>query len=194
MSAYIICFASGLKVLPQSQQDLTTGTSRWTSWTGAVRTRLVCSQTGAPTYLPQHLCRSGKPATNALALSRMFSYLVRTKLESSAGRAEGLVVPGSMPWPSSWVRERVETQGPQGSGSKRLVCRNRAAGRFSAPRGETLLLLPPHIHRHPRERAGMGECGGSAVGARYIVRGKEDATQTVLNINRAQCPWSPKKK
>ena len=127
MSAYIICFASGLKVLPQSQQDLTTGTSRWTSWTGAVRTRLVCSQTGAPTYLPQHLCRSGKPATNALALSRMFSYLVRTKLESSAGRAEGLVVPGSMPWPSSWVRERVETQGPQGSGSKRLVCRNRAA-------------------------------------------------------------------
>ena len=49
------------------------------------------------------------------------------------------------------------------------------------------------IHRHPRERAGMGECGGSAVGARYIVRGKEDATQTVLNINRPQgcCPWSP---
>ena len=36
------------------------------------------------------------------------------------------------------------------------------------------------IHRHPRERAGMGECGGSAVGARYIVRGREDATQTVL--------------
>jgi hypothetical protein len=35
-------------------------------------------------------------------------------------------------------------------------------------------------HRHPRERAGMGECGGSAVGARYIVRGREDATQTVL--------------
>ena len=31
----------------------------------------------------------------------------------------------------------------EGSGSKRLVCRNRAAGRFSAPRGETLLLLPP---------------------------------------------------
>ncbi len=49
------------------------------------------------------------------------------------------------------------------------------------------------IHRHPRERAGMGECGGSAVGARYIVRGREDATQNVLNIKRAQgcCPWSP---
>ena len=49
------------------------------------------------------------------------------------------------------------------------------------------------IHRHPRERAGMGECGGSAVGARYIVRGREDATQNVFNIKRAQgcCPWSP---
>ena len=49
------------------------------------------------------------------------------------------------------------------------------------------------IHRHPRERAGMGECGGSAVGARYIVRGRGDATQNVFNIKRAQgcCPWSP---
>jgi len=49
------------------------------------------------------------------------------------------------------------------------------------------------IHRHPRERAGMRECGGSAVGARYIVRGRKDTTQTVLNIKRAQgcCPWSP---
>ena len=49
------------------------------------------------------------------------------------------------------------------------------------------------IHTHPCERAGMGECGGSAVGARYIVRGRKDTTQTVLNIKRAQgcCPWSP---
>ena len=48
------------------------------------------------------------------------------------------------------------------------------------------------IHRHSRERAGMGECGGSAVGAKYIVRGSKDTTQTVLNINGAQgfCPWS----
>jgi hypothetical protein len=49
------------------------------------------------------------------------------------------------------------------------------------------------IHRHSRERAGMGNRGGSAVGARYIVRGRRDTTQTVLNIERAQgfCPWSP---
>jgi hypothetical protein len=33
--------------------------------------------------------------------------------------------------------------GGEGSGSKRLVCRNRAAGRFSAPRGEITLLFPP---------------------------------------------------
>jgi len=48
------------------------------------------------------------------------------------------------------------------------------------------------IHRHSRERAGMGDRGGSAVGARYIVR-EDDTTQTVLNIKRAQgcCPRSP---
>jgi hypothetical protein len=40
----------------------------------------------------------------------------------------------------------------KGSGSKRLVCRNRAAGRFSAPRGETLLLLPPR-HSYTSTRA-----------------------------------------
>ena len=49
------------------------------------------------------------------------------------------------------------------------------------------------IHIHPRERAGMGNRGGSAVGAKYIVRGRRDTTQTVLNIKRAQgsCPWRP---
>ena len=49
------------------------------------------------------------------------------------------------------------------------------------------------IHRHSRDRAGMGDRGGSAVGAKYIVRGRKDTTQTVLNIERAQgcCPWSP---
>jgi hypothetical protein len=49
------------------------------------------------------------------------------------------------------------------------------------------------IHIHPRERAGMGNRGGSAVGAKYIVRGRKDATQTVLNIEGAQgcSPWSP---
>ena len=52
--------------------------------------------------------------------------------------------------------------GGKGSGSKRLVCRNRAAGRFSAPRGETLLLFPPrHSYtstraRRHREPRGIG--------------------------------------
>ena len=48
------------------------------------------------------------------------------------------------------------------------------------------------IQRHSGERAGKRDRGGSAVGARYIVRG-DDTTQTVLNIKRAQgcCPWSP---
>ena len=52
------------------------------------------------------------------------------------------------------------------------------------------------IHRHSRERAGMGECGGSAVGARYIVRGgttRHNCTVLNKNIEGAQgfCPWSP---
>ena len=49
------------------------------------------------------------------------------------------------------------------------------------------------IQRHSRKRAGKGDRGGSAVGAKYIVRGRKDTTQTVLNIERAQgcCPWSP---
>ena len=49
------------------------------------------------------------------------------------------------------------------------------------------------IHRHPCERAGIGDRGGSAVGAKYIVRGRRDTTQTVLNIEGAQgcSPWSP---
>ena len=40
------------------------------------------------------------------------------------------------------------------------------------------------IHRHTRERAGMGDRGGSAVGARYIVRGGTTRHNcTVLNKN-----------
>ena len=48
------------------------------------------------------------------------------------------------------------------------------------------------FHRHSRERAGMGDRGGSAVGARYIVRGRT-TRHKLLNIKRAQgcCPWSP---
>ena len=60
-------------------------------------------------------------------------------------------------------------------------------------RGETLLLLSPRHSETFTRAIRNGECGGSAVGARYIVRGREDATQTVLNIEGAQgcCPWSP---
>ena len=49
------------------------------------------------------------------------------------------------------------------------------------------------IHIHSCKLAVMGNRGGLAVGAKYIVRGKEDTTQTVLNIEREQgfSPWSP---
>ena len=48
----------------------------------------------------------------------------------------------------------------EGRGSKRLACRNRAAGRFSAPRGETLLLLPPrHSKTFTRARGHWGPRG-----------------------------------
>ena len=80
------------------------------------------------------------------------------------------------------------------SGPKRPVHRTRAAGRFSAPRGKTLLLFLLDIQRHPSERAGKRDRGESAVGARYIVRGN-DTTQTVLNKNiegaQGFCPLSP---
>jgi hypothetical protein len=77
----------------------------------------------------------------------------------------------------------------------------RAAGRFSAPRGETLLLFPPRhsvtfktIHG---EQAGKRDRGGS-VGARHIVR-EHDTTQHVLDqcikqghktSARPNSPWS----
>jgi hypothetical protein len=48
---------------------------------------------------------------------------------------------------------------------------DRAAGRFSAPRGETLLLLPPRQSQTYTRARGLRDRGGSAVGARYIVRG-----------------------
>jgi hypothetical protein len=45
------------------------------------------------------------------------------------------------------------------------------------------------------EQVGKRDCGGSAVGARHIVREHDTTTQPVLNkdIKRAQgvCPWSP---
>ena len=80
-----------------------------------------------------------------------------------------------------------------GSGSKRLVCRNRAAGRFSAPRGEITLLFPPrHSYTSTRARR-HGEPRGIGSGCEIHSAREEDTTQTVLNIEGAQgcSPWSP---
>ena len=70
----------------------------------------------------------------------------------------------------------------------------RGAGRFSAPRGETLLLFPA---RHSKtfiasQRARGWDRGESAVGARHIVR-EHDTTQPVLNKDkkRAQGQTAP---
>ncbi len=57
-------------------------------------------------------------------------------------------------------------------------------------------FYPLDHHRHTRERAGMRDRGGSAVGARYIVRGgttRHNCTVLNKNIEGAQgfCPWSP---
>ena len=55
------------------------------------------------------------------------------------------------------VRNRLRQKG---SGPKRLVCRNQAAGRFRAPRGETLLLLPPrHSQTFTQARRQRGPRG-----------------------------------
>ena len=83
--------------------------------------------------------------------------------------------------------------GGEGSGSKRLVCRNRAAGRFSAPRGEITLLFPPrHSYTSTRARR-HGEPRGIGSGCEIHSAREEDTTQTVLNIEGAQgcSPWSP---
>jgi hypothetical protein len=78
----------------------------------------------------------------------------------------------------------------EGSGSKRLACRNRAAGRFSAPRGETLLLLPPrHSMTFTRAR---GHWGPRGIGSVCEIHSARTRTHTVLHMKRAQgfCPWS----
>ncbi len=58
----------------------------------------------------------------------------------------------------------------------------RAAGRLSAPRGETLLLFPPQPIEHfmvsARART-TAEGWDWRMGARYVVR-EHDTTQTVL--------------
>ena len=58
---------------------------------------------------------------------------------------------GRAPSPKTINNFYIQRQG-LGSGSKRLVCRNRAAGRFSAPRGEITLLFPPR-HSYTSTRA-----------------------------------------
>ena len=93
--------------------------------------------------------------------------------------------------PSQQTHTHIHTQGRAGQNAQFAGTGQRADSVHPVEKLCSFYHLD--IHRHPRERAGMGECGGSAVGARYIVRGREDATQNVFNIKRAQgcCPWSP---
>jgi hypothetical protein len=79
------------------------------------------------------------------------------------------------------------------SGPKRLVCRAGHRADSVHPTEKLCSFYHLDIQRHSRERAGIGDRGGSAVDAKYIVRGRKDTTQTVLNIKRVQgfCPWSP---
>ena len=77
------------------------------------------------------------------------------------------------------------------SGSKRLVGRNRAAGRFSTPRGETLLLLPPQYTKtFKRARGRWGPRGigsgceiNSARGPSAREDSEEDATKNCIKHN-----------
>ena len=82
----------------------------------------------------------------------------------------------------------------KGSGSKRLVCRNRAAGRFSAPRGETLLLLPPrHSYTSTRARR-HGEPRGIGSGCEIHSAREEGRDTNCIKYRRSARrfgPWSP---
>ena len=65
---------------------------------------------------------------------------------------------------------------------------------ISAPRGETLLPLPPQpIERFMASARSKATAEGWRVGARYVVR--DNTKRTVINkeIKRVQgfCPWSP---
>jgi hypothetical protein len=81
------------------------------------------------------------------------------------------------------------------SGSKRPVCRNRAAGRFSAPRAETLLLLPPRPSQTYTRARGHEGPRGIGSGCEIHSARVGDTAQTVLNKNiegaQGFCPWSP---
>ncbi len=82
------------------------------------------------------------------------------------------------------------------SGSKRSVCRNRAAGRFSAPRGETLLLLPPRPSQTCTRARGHEGPRGIGSGCEVNSARGDDTTQLYCiqqEYRGAQgvCPWSP---
>jgi hypothetical protein len=91
--------------------------------------------------------------------------------------------------------EHAHLGGGKGAGHNAQFTDYRAADRLSAPRGETLLPLPPQPQSIScRARGQKVTAEGWRVGARYVMRG-HNTTQTVLNkeIKRAQgfCPWSP---
>jgi hypothetical protein len=74
-----------------------------------------------------------------------------------------------------------------GAGHNTQFADYRTAGRFSAPRGETFAPFPSSTFENIHgEQAGKRDRGGSAMGARHIVR-EHATTQTVLNkdIQRA---------
>jgi len=99
----------------------------------------------------------------------------------------------------AWSRSRLGRAGDEARegggrvGQHTQFGGQRAAGRFSTPRGETLLLLSPR-HSKTFKRA-RGHRGPRGIGSGCEINSarEENATKTVLNINRAQgcCPWSP---
>ncbi len=88
-------------------------------------------------------CVSG--GTSSLVVSVVDERDVRPSAQVKARAREHARAPSSARRPHCAPSRTIKANfgGGGKSGSKRLVCRIRAAGRFSAPRGETLLLLPP---------------------------------------------------
>ena len=98
------------------------------------------------------------------------------------------------PPPSYAMAGLGPSAGGKGSVSNRLVCRNRAAGRFSAPRGEITLLLPPrHSYTSTRARR-HGEPRGIGRGCE-IHSAREEGRDTDCIEYKASArrfgPWSP---
>ena len=81
------------------------------------------------------------------------------------------------------------------SGPQHSVCRSPGSGQVQCTSWRSFAPFTSSTFTTiPGEQAGKRDRGGSAVGARHIVR-EHDTTQPVLNkdIKRAQgvCPWSP---